>query len=406
MKLETNRFALSLLGALMLVGCGSDSSIGGEVAEEDSDVIVVTRKDNDTGFINAIKADTAHNSTNSNGIETSISGTSVMVYKDDIFVSDPMISKLTKYIKKDGVFEKSVEINTGEASMPTSIVFASDTKAYLALTSVGKLLVFNPSAMTKTKEIDLSAYAMDANGNLDGNDTNPEPTSGIIRDGKLYMAMLQVSDLQTVMPRGKASVVVIDVATDTILSHTEDNRTSSSGRPSANLGIFMDENRDIYVNNPAGFGYYGLNSGILRIKNGQDSFDPDYYFSVTGLENLDMGNGTTAGFMTEHYTKDGKLYTSLNFPSLNSNPPDRIKDKTFQSYMLNLYDKSATKLNLPVTNAWTGAGSTIITYEDKIFYGLSTENGDGIYRYDPATGEGDQTPYISTDGLPAHVLNY
>ncbi len=189
-----------------------------------------------------------------------------------------------------------------------------------------------------------------------------------------------------------------------VLNHTTDDRTCSTGRPVSNVGIFMDENKDIYVNNLAGFGYYpGMNSGILRIKNGQDSFDPDYYFSMTDLEGLEMGNGKTTGFTSEFYKDSGELYVTLNIPSLASNPPDYINDKNYQPFMLNVHDKSVSKLNLPETNGWTAG---IISYGDKVLYGLSTENGDGLFRYDPVTAEGDQIPYISTVGLPVILFNY
>ncbi len=224
MKLETNRWALSLLGVLMLIGCGSDSKTNNdEKIKAKADVVVATRIDDERGYINTVKADVAHNSSNTNGISSNPTG-NIAVYKDAIFVSEGISGdKIIKYIKNNGIFEKSAEINTGEGSLPTSTIFASDTKAYVALTGTGQLLVFNPSDMTITKRIDLSAYAMDANGNVDGNDTNPEPSSGIIRDGKLYMGMFQVDTFQTFKCRGRASLLVIDVATDAVLYHFKVN---------------------------------------------------------------------------------------------------------------------------------------------------------------------------------------
>ena len=404
MNLRKKRLTLSLLGALMLIGCGSDSTSSAQESPKEADVIVATRIDDSTGFINALKADTAHQSTNGNGIEINPLA-NVFPYKGAIFMAESMMGdKIVKYVKDNETYQNAGVINTGEGSMPSNIIFADDTKAYAGLSNSGKLLVFNPSDMTKIKEIDLSAYALNANGNVDGNDTNPEPTSGVIRDGKLYMAMLQVDSFQTVKCQGKASVIVIDVATDVVLNHAMDDRTCSSARPVANLGIFMDEKKDIYVNNEAGFGFYpGLNSGILRIKNGEDTFDPDYYFSITDLPGLTMGNGQTSGFLIHHYAQNGKLYTALNFPSLYSNPIDYVNDKTFQPYILDIYNQTATKLDLPATNGWT---TGIISYGDKVLFGLSALEGDGLYRYDPLTGEGDQTPYISTDGIPTYVINY
>jgi hypothetical protein len=257
--------------------------------------------------------------------------------------------------------------------------------------------------MTQTGEIDLTPYGMDANGNLGVDDLSPEPSSGIIRDGKLYLGLMQVDSIMTVMPRGEASVVVIDVETDTVLSHISDTRTSSTGRPVNNLSVTMDENNDIYFNNMNGFGYYGLEAGILRINDGEDAVDADYFFSITGLQGLDLGDGQPSHFMMDYYKGDGKWIAGLSFPALMSNPPDYVADRMFQYYELDLYAQTATNIGLPATNGWT---TGIVPYGDQIVFGLSTLEGDGLYRYDPATGTADQTPWITTEGLPVAVIAY
>lgn len=60
------------------------------------------------------------------------------------------------------------------------IIFANDTKAYaVTCASRGQLIVFNPSTMSVTKEIDLSPYAE--------GDKDPDGGNGIVRDGKLFL---------------------------------------------------------------------------------------------------------------------------------------------------------------------------------------------------------------------------
>ena len=397
---------LSLLTTATFTGCGggSGSSSDDKQTNLEPDVLITTRIDNETGFINLLNASTSQQSSNTNGIEINPSS-NVFSYKNNLFMTESMMGdKIVKYTKSNGTFKESGVINAGEGSFPSSMIFVNDTKAYVALSSAGKLLIINPTDMTETGSIDLSTYAMDVNGTLGGNDLNPEPSSGLIRDGKLYMALFQVDNFQTFMCRGKASLVVIDIETDNVLNHTTDDRTCSSGRPVGNLGIFIDEKKDIYVNNLAGFGYYpGNNSGILRIKNGEDNFDPSYYFSITDLDNLSVGDGNPSVFIAGNYDKEGQLYVTLEFPSLASNPPDYINDKNYQPFVLDLYTKSVTKLDLPASNGWT---TGIISYGDEILFGLSTQKGDGLFRFNPATNVGDETPYISTDGLPAYVINY
>ena len=413
MKLTKISLFLALLATLILTGCSGGSSSGGsssngsnnggDTTDTGEEFIIQTRIDDSTGFINYVKLDEVTEITNANGLEVN-PATGVCVYNKSIFVSESMMGdKIIKYTVTDGVFEKSGELAAGEGSMPSSIIFASNTKAYAVLLGAGKLLIFNPSTMTQTGEIDLTAYAMDANGNLGGDDMSPEPSSGIIRDGKLYLGLVQVDSIMTVMPRGEASVVIIDIATDTVLSHITDTRTSSTGRPVNNLGVIMDENDDIYINNLAGFGYYGMDSGILRIKNGEDIFDPDYYFSINGLQGLDLGDGQAACFMVDYYAGDGKWYVAIQFPSLRSNPPDYVADRMFKYYELDVYAQTATDMGLPATNGWTAG---IVPYDGQILFGLSTLEGDGLYRYDPSTGAVDQTPWIITEGLPVTVIEY
>ncbi|HBR95858.1 MAG TPA: hypothetical protein DD979_00570 [Gammaproteobacteria bacterium] len=65
------------------------------------------------------------------------------------------------------------------------MIFVDETKAYITLSATGKVLVVEPGTLAVTGELDLSAYAIDANGQTGGEDLNPEPSAGIVRDGKL-----------------------------------------------------------------------------------------------------------------------------------------------------------------------------------------------------------------------------
>jgi hypothetical protein len=257
------------------------------------------------------------------------------------------------------------------------------------------LLVFDQTDLSITKRIDLSPWAMDANGEFGGDDTNPEPAAGVIRDGKLYLALAQIDSFSTWSCRGKASMLIIDAATDEILSHISDDRTCTSGNLSPNNGLILDENGDIYVNNLASFGYYpGLNSGYLRINNGEDVFDPDYYFSVTDLTGLDVSGGFASYAYNGAYMSGGEYYTTLMVPAMTSNPPDYVNDKNYVPYVLNLWDQTATKLNMQPSNGW---GTFAIDYNGEIVYALTTVNGTGLYYAD------EETPFVTLEGNPFMV---
>lgn len=91
-------------------------------------------------------------------------------------------------------------------SNPYDLLTVSPTKAYLLRYGSGKLWIVNPSATTeanfKIGEIDLSAY--DADG-------VPEMSAGLIRNGRLYVAMQRLENFASVK---NGYVAVIDVATN------------------------------------------------------------------------------------------------------------------------------------------------------------------------------------------------
>jgi len=92
-------------------------------------------------------------------------------------------------------------------SNPSDLLIVSDTKAYLLRYGSGKLWIVNPSAATeaafKIGEIDLSAYDVDG---------VPEMTAGIVRNGRLYVAMQRLESFASVKT---GYVAVIDIATNT-----------------------------------------------------------------------------------------------------------------------------------------------------------------------------------------------
>lgn len=381
---------------IMLAGCGSSSDgVDGVSSAGQADLAVVTRIDDTTGFINLVNGAVDTSVSNANGTEVYPS-TGLFYYNGYLYATGSMNDdKLTKYAVNDGNTLTKVAETTvydGGGSIPTNITFVDDTKAYLELPGVGELVVFSPEDLTITHRIDLSAYAMDANGEFGGDDINPEPSGGVLRDGKFYLALNQFDTFSTYRCRGKASVLIIDITTDQILKHISDDRTCSSGITSPSLGLVLDENNDIYVMNCASYGYYpGFNAGFLRINDGEDDFDPDYYFSITDLQDLDVPGGEVSYAYNHVYLSNGNLYTTLFVPGLTSNPPDYINDKNYVPYVLNLWEQTATKLNMEPTNGW---GTHVIRYNDNIVYGMATVNGTGLYYAD------ETMPFVTLDGNP------
>jgi hypothetical protein len=388
---------------MLLSGCGGGSGddVGGGGSTGNPDLAVLTVIDETTGFINMVDGANDTSVTNANGAEVN-SFTGLYARNGFVYTTgsrgDDMLIKYA--VNNDNSLSKVAEVNVyeGGGSIPTCIIFVNDTKAYLMLANVGELLVFDPSDLSISKRIDLSAYAMDANGEMGGDDANPEPSGGVIRDGKLYLALAQFDSFSSWQCRGKASVLIIDATTDAILDHISDDRTCNSGVTSPNIGLVLDELGDIYVVNTASFGYFpGMNAGILRIKSGEDDFDPDYYFSITDLTDLEVPGGVATYAYNHAYLSNGQLYTTLFIPGLTSNPPDYINDRNYVPYMLDVWNQTATKLEMPATNGW---GAHMIPYNGDIIYGLAATSGNGLYYAD------EDTPFVTLDGIPYMMATY
>jgi hypothetical protein len=105
---------------------------------------------------------------------------------------------------------------------PYALVSLSENKAYLLRYGSSKVWIVNPQASSsedfKTGELDLTSYIPS-----DNSKDTPSPSSAIINDGKLYIAMQRTSDAWV---SGVAYVAVFDTTTDVEIetnSNTEDN---------------------------------------------------------------------------------------------------------------------------------------------------------------------------------------
>ena len=380
------RLLLSAATVALISGCGDSSGDGGGDSIEDNDIVVSVRIDDTTGFVNLGSAVQSGHIGNNNGTEINPSE-GIYTYKGDVYTSGSMKDGyLKKYQVEGNTLTKVGEINTGEFTIPTSYTFVSDTKAYIALAGAGKMFIINPTTFEKTGEIDLSQYA------IGEGDINPEPADAVVRDGKLYVALTQIDSFQTYACRGVASLVIIDIATDTVDKHITDDRTCGSGLLSPNNGMVIDENGDIYVNNTASFGYVaGFEAGFLRIKNGESDFDPDFFFSINQMT-TDVEGGLSTYAYNHTYAENGDIYTTVFVPALTSNPPNYAEDRNYVPYKLNMHNMSAQKVDLPATSGWS---SYVFMYNNAPMYVLSTKNnGNGLFRI------GDTSPYVSVEGSP------
>jgi hypothetical protein len=298
--------------------------------------------------------------------------------------------KLRRYTRQDdGSLLPSGELTMSQNGMAglANILFFSDTKAYATMLLENKIVIFNPSAMTLTGEIDLAKPEYGINGG-----STPSPMGMIARDGKVFVGCAQLSSPP--MCSDGAYMVVINEATDTPEKFISDTR--GSGASFFDNAMYIDEKGDIYVLCYASYGYLpGQKSGFLRIKKGATDFDPDYFFNITDMNiaGVEGGHVVLTNFI---YDTGGGAYMSANNPTYSSTPPDYVNDKVIQSFKVDLYNKTVTLLDLPRTNSYSYG---IAKLGDLILFSIvSTSNGSGLFSYNTKTGETSKTPVLNTPG--------
>ncbi len=418
MKLKIVTTAIALSASLIVSGCGGGSSSKGsnDVDENTTvDLVISTFIDDNEAFISMVDGSkSSMDISNSTDISPwkGLFTYGKFVY-DTGHMADNKISKYSVLSDNTLHLEKEIIVKESGLAIPSTFIFVDDSKAYVTLAGVGELLDINLENFTIRDRIDLSPYAMDENTTLykdGGNDANPEASAGVIRDGKLYLGLGQVNKLAqgtgSFICRGLASLLIIDIASNTIEKHITDDRTCTSGSINAGSELTLVENGDIYVNNTASFGFdsRGIKPGYLRIKAGEEQFDPDYFFNVRDLDlSADFPELNDSLARTTHVYKEkyhnGKLYVTLPILGLidPNDPNNYVANRTYQPYTFDLVNQSITKLDMLPSNGWS---AQIAEYKDEIIFPQSTVDGNGLYRV------GEKTPFLTTVGLPLHVLEY
>ena len=303
--------------------------------------------------------------------------------------------KITRYARNDdGTLTPDGSLtlsNNGGAGL-CNLLFISDTKVYASLVLDNKIIVFNPTAMTLTREIDLAR----ANLTFDGQAT-PNPAGMILRDGKVFVGCMELADMPICLPG--AYMIVIDEATDTPEKYISDSRATSASFFDNEL--FTDEKGDIYVTCWASYGYAGSEQkcGFLRIKKGATAFDPDYFFNITDMTFSGVEGGKLQYVATVEYAGGGIAYAFGMCPAFSTG--DWVNDKTHYSLKLDWYNKTVTTLPLPLTNSYS---CSISKLGDEFLFGLTTtSNGTGLFSYNHVTGVASRSPIVSAPGTVMDV---
>jgi hypothetical protein len=318
------------------------------------------------------------------------------VYNNEVYLIEARSGdKIKKYTRNmDGILTNVGNLTMPAASFPYCIAFESATKAYVSLGNTGKIAIINPSDMTRTGAIDLTSYAL--------GDASPDPGVMAYKDGKLYVACLQTSDGYT--SSHPAQLLIIDLANNNQVTSITDQRSTYASNASSAGSMFFDENGDLYVLCMGSWGFIpGQKCGFLRVRNGETRFDPSYFFNITDYAIANIPGGHLDYLHRMEYAGNGIVYGTGNIPALMSNPPDYVRDKTFGAFRVDINNQVIAKLDIPYSN---GYAACVMPYDNKVYYGMSSNTGVGIYSFDPATNAASNGPVVSTQGDPSILASF
>lgn len=222
--------------------------------------------------------------------------------------------------------------------------------------------------------------------NFAGDSLGLWPTGIIYRDNKVYLSAYPV------LPDGAFTTPSVDTAYVAILSYPDmqvekvlkDTRTSPIGVYGSSDGMIETENGDIYTlsTSSAAGGYSKVTrpSGILRIKNGETSFDDSYFLN---FENLSGGEKMV------HWTYVGNGKALVEASTLTNETADDlwasydIENPVMKLYILNLEDKTLQAVSgVPLHGGAYGA--PCLQKDGKVYVNITTPaDGSYIYSVDP-----------------------
>ncbi len=297
-------------------------------------------------------------------------------------------------------------ITAPPSSYPADVMVVNETTAYLSLLDLGQVWAFNPTTLQVTAQIDLAPYAVDDNDPETPPDASPEPTSMAVKDGKLYVALNQSYNM-SMMGRDGMYMAIVNMATNTVEKIVEDTSRgyAYAGRHGGSGDCtFVDEQGDLYTVSMASWGWApGQRPGFLRIKAGEEVFDPNWEFDLSAFNiQLTSGETVTANYLLQvSYGGNGIVYASAHIPAHESDPPDWVNDRQMSFIRIDLYNKTIEALPFPDTNTYS---SDIFLDGNLVIAEVMSEAGNGIYAYDTVTESMVGNPAIVVQGW-AHMIS-
>ena len=333
-----------------------------------------------------------------NFVEAPNSG-SVMYFDGSVYIlatDNAMNSTLSRYEVKDGkMADKPAATAKFTGTNAIVMKMVDENKMYVEHAFGDAITSLDPKTLKTITNIDLSSYVEEGS-------MTSVPCSAVIRDGKMYVAMLQLVDATTMTVGPRGSVAVIDVNTDKVEKVINEDLTVAVGYldDMNNTGAFVDEKGDIYFYSDASLGVAeGQKEGFVRIKKGETEFDKDWVFHLNDAEY----NGKKTN---KNYLMSGGAYLGNGeFLGFFGNFQDRnnYNNYEWEFVVINLYKKTIKKLDLSPTIPWFAPSIHLDADGKSVLLGHADDKGGAIYRYDIASGKVTKEMDVST-GIAYYIV--
>ncbi|MFC2466286.1 MAG: hypothetical protein ACFNUV_00315 [Capnocytophaga endodontalis] len=326
-------------------------------------------------------------------------GSSVQVEGNNVYIFDTMKGTggvvLYTYDPSTQKLTKGATLATPANSMFGNLTIVSPTKAYVPLYAMGNVWIINPQTMQKTGEINLSSYAH--------GDTSPDPSMGILHNGKYYLSLTQINlggGWQPYPDYQQSDVLIINPQTDIVekvVSETTSGLTFPT-RPMAQCRgmMFATERGDLYI---ATVGYFGFNpnnkkSGFLCIPKAATEFDTTKTWDISNTP-IQGTNYKPACLFNTQYIGNGKVVAYVGISELYTANP--YTAKSAMAVIIDLNAKSISQIRgVPLTD---GHSILITKLKDKVIFGAFGSDKRGLFAFNPATETVEQI--LTTTGNPA-----
>ncbi len=309
-----------------------------------------------------------------------------------LYVED-MNSTLVRYEldKDNNMSDKPAATAKFKGTHALMMKFVDKDKMYVEQTLGDAITALDPITLKEKATIDLSKYIDEKNGAV-----TTVPNSAVIRDGKMFVALSQMVDLNSMITGAQGSVAVIDVKTDKVEKVITENLTAAVGviDDMNNTMSFVDEDGDIYYYSNAAMGWMdGYKEGFVRIKKGKTEFDKDWVFHLHDAAYAGKKSNNNYLMSGGAYLGKGKF---LGFFG-NFEDPSNYNNYEWEFVVIDLKKKTIEKIEgLSPTIPWFAPSIHLDADGKSVLLGHADKKGGAVYRYDIASGKVTKEMNVTT----------